>query len=398
MLQPRSVVGDMIFGVVLSAAQLSILKKHLQMMEDGNAIINETVVTVLEQKCKDIYSKYMPMRIHSNRTEYNTIIDYAVRQDLWEEDCPISKGRLQERRVSYGILAKRLSKKEMEYLGMTGTPQEYQSDTCIAELIQPETCGLTAECRYIMTNTEQVHGYPLTHRLLYYLFVKRLGCEKFTKFGNLQKKIEDLCSDILEEMYYLIELGIPPIFRDLFLEQISLCGIEGFAEFLNPYIIEWAIQQQLPNGCFTDNKEKIMLEHQNRIKREDGLLDEGCTMHITGMAAIYLSINIRAIVEYWSVQNEYSSSKWSYIFIPEFLKYPLLLKFLNIVVVVVFKCSEALDLSPFACGLPNNIQQFGMVFQLFSEDQRRTSSDPCSFISAEHQVILVHLIVIKKTS
>jgi hypothetical protein len=42
-------------------------------------------------------------------------------------------------------------------------------------------------------------------------------------------------------------------------------------------------------------------EHHNRVKREDGELDHGCTMHVTGMAAIYLSINIRAIVEYWSV-------------------------------------------------------------------------------------------------
>ncbi|PSN47095.1 hypothetical protein C0J52_19309, partial [Blattella germanica] len=50
----------------------------------------------------------------------------------------------------------------------------------------------------------------------------------------------------------------------------------------------------------------------------------------------------------------------------------------NVNIVVVFKCSGALDLLSFACELPNNIRQSGMVSQLFSEDQRKTSSGPCS--------------------
>jgi hypothetical protein len=34
-----------------------------------------------------------------------------------------------------------------------------------------------------------------------------------------------------------------------------------------------------------------------RRKREDGDLEGGCTMHITGMAAFFLALNIRAIIE-----------------------------------------------------------------------------------------------------
>ena len=48
--------------------------------------------------------------------------------------------------------------------------------------------------------------------------------------------------------------------------------------------------------------------------------------------------------------------------------------------VVVFKCSGALDLSLFACGLPNKIQQSRMVSQQFSEVRRRTSCDSCSLL------------------
>ena len=47
----------------------------------------------------------------------------------------------------------------------------------------------------------------------------QLGCGKYITFANLQKKIVDLCSTILGEMYYIIQIGIPPAFRDLFLEQ-----------------------------------------------------------------------------------------------------------------------------------------------------------------------------------
>jgi hypothetical protein len=33
---------------------------------------------------------------------------------------------------------------------------------------------------------------------------------------------------------------------------VSLCGMEGFAEFLNPLYIDWMLQLQTPAGCFAD--------------------------------------------------------------------------------------------------------------------------------------------------
>jgi hypothetical protein len=33
---------------------------------------------------------------------------------------------------------------------------------------------------------------------------------------------------------------------------VSLCGMEGFAEFLKPPYIDWILPLQTPAGCFAD--------------------------------------------------------------------------------------------------------------------------------------------------
>jgi len=33
---------------------------------------------------------------------------------------------------------------------------------------------------------------------------------------------------------------------------VSLCGIEGFAEFLNPLYVDWVLSLQAPTGCFAE--------------------------------------------------------------------------------------------------------------------------------------------------
>lgn len=52
-----------------------------------------------------------------------------------------------------------------------------------------------------------------------------------------------------------------------------------------------------------------------RLKREDGLLQEdGCTMHITGLATFFLALNIRAATEIWNTSVPISPvyRKWNY--------------------------------------------------------------------------------------
>lgn len=49
---------------------------------------------------------------------------------------------------------------------MKGTPQEAESDYCLAELSE-ENCHISNICMDMLLRKDGSRGYPLTHRLLY---------------------------------------------------------------------------------------------------------------------------------------------------------------------------------------------------------------------------------------
>ncbi|XP_069685286.1 uncharacterized protein [Periplaneta americana] len=317
MLQSRtgSVVGDMILGVVLARGQLAVMKEHLlQSPTTKKKLSDLATISLLQNKCEEIFQKYMPIRIEDKREAYNLIMDHVIKEELWEVDYPITVGKLREL-PKKSVIKKRpngkppkLTKRQVLAFLFSGHPSEMESDNCISLLISPTKCGTSNKCWDIMSNKdEKIHGYPLTHRLLYLQIARQLECENRVEFSHIQESIKDLCSDILVEQNKIVELGIPKGFRDLFLEQITLCGIEGFAEFLNPLYVDTILPLQTPSGCFADEISDSWLDalnvapSGNRVKRDDGSLEEdGCTMHITGLATSFLALSIRSIVEFWN--------------------------------------------------------------------------------------------------
>lgn len=101
-------------------------------------------------------------------------MDNVVQEELWEVDYPFTLGKLRSppkgsliREGPYGKRHK-LTRKQKMYLLFTGRPNERQSDCCVGLLVSPKLCGTSPTCWDIMANTdEEVHGYSLTHRLLY---------------------------------------------------------------------------------------------------------------------------------------------------------------------------------------------------------------------------------------
>lgn len=314
MLVPQSVIGDMIFGIVVARGQLAVLRRNLVEREDRRMKAEDmSTISLLEMKCEKIYKQYMPIRKKGASEKYDVIMDNIVQEDLWEVDYPLTLGKLRSpseqnhtSRGSYGN-KHNLTRKQKMFLLLTGRPNESQSDYCIGLLASPERCGTSPTCWDIMANKdEEVHGYCLTHRLLYLQVARQLGCGNHVEFSGIEKSIRNFCSDILVEMYHIIDLGVPAGFRDLFIEQVSLCGIEGFAEFLNPLYLDWVLSLQAPTGCFAEvanegwlDGSKKPISHSRR-KREDGALEDGCEMHISGLAAAFLALNIRSIVELWN--------------------------------------------------------------------------------------------------
>ncbi|XP_031355065.1 UPF0764 protein C16orf89 homolog [Photinus pyralis] len=96
------------------------------------------------------------------------------------------------------------------------------------------------------------------------------------------------CALILREARTNEGLGFPQ--QDIFLEQVALCGMEGYIEFLQQNwtlaIINWKTAQ----GCY---------KHANTHKlssRSANTISFGCSNHATGLAAAALSLNLRYVL------------------------------------------------------------------------------------------------------
>ncbi|XP_050506332.1 UPF0764 protein C16orf89 homolog [Diabrotica virgifera virgifera] len=160
----------------------------------------------------------------------------------------------------------------------------------ILELTTGDTCYVSTICKDMMTNTSRMDtGYLLTHRLLY-IQIKRLeGCIVPEDPVPIKEYTRLFCSYILKEAKTNEYLKFP--YHDIFMEQVLLCGMEGFAEFLNKPWLETIIKWQNPQGCF----ESVSKEFQNIQKRSSHLVDFGCSDHSTGLGAAVLALFLKCL-------------------------------------------------------------------------------------------------------
>lgn len=83
-----------------------------------------------------------------------------------------------------------------------------------------------------------------------------------------------------------------PRYHDLFMEQIALCGMEGFREDFCKK--EWTLQiinWQNDDGCWR------LTENGKRTKRQERLLKNGCLAHRTAVALSSLTQLLRHLLE-----------------------------------------------------------------------------------------------------
>jgi hypothetical protein len=74
-----------------------------------------------------------------------------------------------------------LTSKQRLTLLLSGRPNETESDNCISLLIHPLLCGTSPTCWNIMANEdEEIHGYSLMHRLLYFQVARQVSCNVVT--------------------------------------------------------------------------------------------------------------------------------------------------------------------------------------------------------------------------
>lgn len=84
---------------------------------------------------------------------------------------------------------------------------------------------------------------------------------------DINDHVHEICSEILVEFSFIADSGYPEQFKDLFMEQLFVCGLNGFKEFLHPAHLSRILGWQKDN-CF--------------------LYDGICNSHTTGLGiAIY---------------------------------------------------------------------------------------------------------------
>ncbi|RXM37138.1 UPF0764 protein C16orf89-like [Acipenser ruthenus] len=154
---------------------------------------------------------------------------------------------------------------------------EKLSDRCMTLLLgtwkdNGTPCIVTNSCRNSMTRFG-CPDYSLSHQLLYFLFGAMQGCynilqgERRESRANLTDRDYKtiFCSNMMKRNVEFEKNGFPIQTRDIFMENIMLCGMAGFSDFYKPSwlrrILTW---QDSDVGCFGKDEEE---ESSHRLER-----------------------------------------------------------------------------------------------------------------------------------
>ncbi|XP_046844708.1 UPF0764 protein C16orf89 homolog [Xenia sp. Carnegie-2017] len=209
---------------------------------------------------------------------------------------------------------------------------EEKSDKCMSEVIGTNLnntkCTVTKDCMKMMTNKNFI-DYGPTHQVLFLTLAIIFRCE--TKYSPVLKQlsgydvhglIQNRCGRVMSEMLRLERLGIPVGSRDLYIEQVMVCGMHGFAEFLTFKRLYNVLSWQRKVGCFgklSNRNDDVNIqdpgtalyneEEVDELGRDgqsyrsmrkllvDVIVDYRCSAHESGVAAGLLGLYTKWLVE-----------------------------------------------------------------------------------------------------
>lgn len=269
---------DGIFGIRIAQGQLQIIKKNL-IEENDRSSSNE--IFLVDSFSSQI-DKIVNESLKNIRPEDNLYFKRFSQM--------VSSPFMVESRI-------RLIKRNLIDNGEKNEIfDEIASDQCFGELLgsnddHSRQCFVSESCWNSMTQPKQ-KNYVLTHQLLWFIVAETIGCFEKKNVSmaakeNLIRLEDQFCSNIFEDATRNIENNEN---QDLFLEQVLLCSIVGFRQFLRSDWLLKILSWQNPNyGCFDDS---TRIRTRRRLLFEQEML-HGCLSHKSGLAAGVLASYLR---------------------------------------------------------------------------------------------------------
>ncbi|XP_025425281.1 UPF0764 protein C16orf89 homolog [Sipha flava] len=145
------------------------------------------------------------------------------------------------------------------------------SDGCIFQAVT--ACRTTPECLVPELAADGVSGYALTHQVLYAHVLKKMKCVDPVIEIKVDEIIRNKCGLIYNEAMSIVNDAIAlEKYKDLFIEQIAICGMQNMVEFIKP---EWLsiVASVTHLDCY---------QHKNN--------DLNCDSHLTGVSLASLGV------------------------------------------------------------------------------------------------------------
>lgn len=247
-------------------------------------------VSVLQKKAEELADKATESVLKT--TKLKALSRGVLQNDFWRY-APIARDVQPSDNASYSASYYEIS--------------EETSDRCITQLFTRIGCrALDGTCWETMTGGRH-YGYALTHQILFLIIALKLNCTDVAeaygqRFGQppADSVLVSKCEQVAEEAQTLAEDGFRYFQRDLFLEDVVVCGFTDHEVFRNTTLMKTALSWQRGDGCF-ELRTRPRRRHRRRVKRKERTDEDGCSMHTTAVAAgalsTYLGILLRAELE-----------------------------------------------------------------------------------------------------
>ncbi|XP_060523388.1 UPF0764 protein C16orf89 homolog isoform X2 [Cylas formicarius] len=240
-------------------------------------------------KTERIIEKARPMFEQNSHNGNDWKFTHLVKNDMWYKKISFGLRSLNLHRMTYSNLREKLLG-NVEVLAPN-------SDYCLEDLINatnpgiPKKCCIKRQCYDTYFGDISGVGYTLTHKLLLLQLAKRLSCMS----GKLYTfRATTICGLIVSEVYSIDYYNMLDDTFDLFLEQVLLCGYEGFLEVFQNKWLYFILKSQRSEGCFS----AILTDRlKTRMKKDMTCFKDGCNDHTTGLGTAVLAMYYNYIVK-----------------------------------------------------------------------------------------------------